>query len=280
MMYTDEGKDRYDTEFVRHITQSLAKMLEPHVVSIYVKQDARFAQHGTGTLLKVADRSFLVTAAHVLIEADKDGFPLYVADYDVGCAFQRLRGTQHFIRESRVDVAVVELASDLIECLANRKFLRLADMDFQDHVREGLFFLLGYPCELNPSDSESPTIAGKYLGYVTRAYDGTLRATSYDPRFHLLLSAKKSSSRAIGSSKRTFPEKLSGISGTAIWRTNAKPQGQSEWKPEFAKMLAIETLAYGDQHEIIRGTHVSAIIRILGDACPDLNSVLRMHLPF
>lgn len=249
------------------------------MVPIYVKQGTRFAQHGTGTPFRIADRSFLVTAAHVLTEADNYRLPLYIADFAVGTPFELLRGRQILIREPRVDVAIVELPADLTSRLTHRRFLRLADVDFQDHIRDGLFLVIGYPCEWNRPDPASQSVAGRYLGYVTRVYQGPLRASSYDPRFHLLLSARKSSSRPVGGHDTELPDKLSGISGTAIWKTYSERQSPSEWTPDLLKIVAIETTAYGEQHEIIRGTHIAAILRMLRDACPDLCQVLRLYFP-
>jgi hypothetical protein len=72
---------------------------------------------------------------------------------------------------------------------------------------------------------------------------------------------------------------LSGISGAAIWKTYSEKQSPSEWTPDLVKIVAIETMVYGEQHEIIRGTHVAAILRIVRDAYPDLQRALRLHCP-
>ena len=261
------------------IAESLRLVSELCAVPIYVHQEERFAQHGTGTLLRVDSRSFLLTAAHVVNDADDLELPLYVVDCQVGAKFHRLRGNRVFVREGRFDIAVVELTPQVIDSLPARKFLRLADMDFQDHIRDGLFFLFGFPCEWNPASSTTGPIAPRYLGYVTRTYNGPLNNSSYDPRFHLLLSASKTSSRPIDESEGALPRKLSGISGAVIWKTYSERQSAAHWKPDAAKIVAIETMAYGNTHEIIRGTHVAGLTRVLHDAYTDLRPVLRLYLP-
>jgi hypothetical protein len=262
------------TKLAGEIANSLRNVCESSMVPIYVVQEGALRQHGTGTLLAVGSFRFLVTAAHVINEADKLGMPLFIA----GSRLEELRGTRNLVREDRFDITIVELTPHLTKRLAGRKFLRLDDMDFRDIVTDGLFFVCGFPCEWNSIVARGSVVSPRYLGYVTEAFKGEMNSHSYDPRFHLLLSASKSSSHPINDMQSAFPRKLVGISGSAIWKTYTERQVTAEWQPDQARIVAIETMAYGDSHEIIRGTHVGCVLRILRDAYPPLRSVVQFHL--
>ena len=147
--------------------------------------------YGTGTLFRVADESFLVTAGHVAKDAVKSNTPLCVPTSDD--SFVQLHGiwicsadNQYGTSKDPFDIAVLKLTSKVVEKLAADSFLRLNEIDFEEDLSKGIFALFGYPSSLStPSTKSSANLSIRPFQFVTYAYEGpTDSIKDFNERFH------------------------------------------------------------------------------------------------
>lgn len=123
----------------------------------FTSETKELHQFGTGTLLKIADDSFLITAAHVPVQAKEWEKSLCIG---FGSAFLPLYGDWCFSSENTpYDVAAIRLPMDIARKLVNTPHVRLQDIDFSTDLSKGVFCLLGYPYHLSiPSTTEHITL--------------------------------------------------------------------------------------------------------------------------
>ena len=133
---------------VREISAAMTKRCLRVCVPVFVFVDDGYRTLGTGTLLAIDDSHFLVTAYHVVKRA---------TDSDKGLSFMtwpegRIRhvGPCPVALIKSADVAVLDLDSKATAGLTSENFLRLPDLASNPVERRGLFYLSGYPEEINP----------------------------------------------------------------------------------------------------------------------------------
>src|ERR1700722_9393659 len=135
------GKEwRADMQPPAHLADNLPKTLELHrvlgpkmmrcVTPIAGLLAGRTRHYGTGTLFRVGDFSFLVTAAHVLKKAKKDDVTIRILDGESNDGTSRLRSLalpkwNAYVGEPPADIAVLPLSDEVVAGLPNRTFLRL-----------------------------------------------------------------------------------------------------------------------------------------------------------
>lgn len=70
--------------FIERMGETLLPLFTKCVIPIFGEQNGAAIQCGTGTLFRVADVSFLVTASHVADIKTKHGIRLYISDGSPG----------------------------------------------------------------------------------------------------------------------------------------------------------------------------------------------------
>ncbi len=106
--------------FIERMGETLLPLFTKCVIPIFGEQNGAAIQCGTGTLFRVADVSFMVTASHVADIKTKHGIRLYISDGSPGANGIALEGKLH--SERSFDVALLELPKKLVEQLQNRTF--------------------------------------------------------------------------------------------------------------------------------------------------------------
>lgn len=245
---------------------------------------------GTGTLFRVADESFLVTAGHVAKDAVDCNTPLCVPTS--GDSFVQLHGNwfcstdnQYGISKDPFDIAVLKLTSEVVEKLAADSFLRLNEIDFEEDLSKGIFALFGYPSRLStPSTRSNDTLSIRPFQFVTYAYEGlTDFIKDFNERLHLLLSAKPTDMTSISGMSGglvdrngnpiDFPKGLGGISGCSVWRIGRRDRAIVRWAEEKPKIVAVQTGVYEDS-QIIKATRWIGVSTLMHSAFPELRAAL------
>src|SRR5262249_31003705 len=123
------------------------------VTPIAVAQGERTIQWGTGTLLRVADESFLVTACHVWDNAVRDGFDhdLCIFDLQDRAEGEAILPSVPLIGNIRrvkdpFDLAFVELDASVVSALPGRHWLRLDEVLLRPRPG-GRCWVYGFPQE-------------------------------------------------------------------------------------------------------------------------------------
>jgi hypothetical protein len=249
------------------------------VTPIAVVHADRTHQWGTGTLFRVADQCFMVTAAHVWQEAERanlDGH-LCLFSYEASGDSRPVSfgGRMHLLSDPH-DVAVLALEASVVADLGDRRFLRLSDVAFRPHPR-GLLWVYGFPQETavrSPGDSE---LRFQPLWCLLPRVGGDTTLENFDPRFHFLLNAARESLVDRDGIPAEMPRRLRGISGCSIWQPEWPADNDPEsWKPDGTRIVGVETSLYPGP-SFIKATCWEAIVHVLHVACPDLRKVLQLH---
>ncbi len=231
---------------------------------------------GTGTCFRIASRSFLVTASHVADLARKEGLQLAVADAIQGARMLPLHG-RLCVAEGTCDVAAWELPGDLVQQLPNRRFLSLADIDFSERVREGWFYLHGYPeCWSVDRDNKNATTTGTWFTYGAMLYDGP-SFDKYNSPYHILLGAPNAEHISADGRPAKLPQDFKGLSGCSIWQAFVLGHSLPHWTVEDVKITAIQTGTH-ENGTIVKGTRWMAVAYLLWQNYRDLRAPLAIHL--
>ena len=145
------------TEEEKRFTHKMSKALQPvflkSIVPLFMEKDSLPVQCGTGTLFKVADQPFIVTAAHVTDFCTKDGYKLFVTDEVEGSRCIPIEG--EFISDRKYDIAIVAITRGVAENLSNRRFLTVQECSKSTYKsRKGVLLHSRIPKLLDPSEAE------------------------------------------------------------------------------------------------------------------------------
>lgn len=276
----------------RRIESFIPSKAKESAVPIVLIHGTELHQFGTGTLLRVADHSFIVTAAHVVKDARQDDEGLCIPRADG--SFAQIHGDwicssegQYGTAVDPFDLAILHLDSSSVKGLTNESFLRLDDISFTEDLSNGIFCLLGYPTLWSqPSTDDHTGLDLKLLLYITYVFEGSTDALSeYQARFHLLLNAGLSESTDMegtpfrfddrSGAPAEFPRRLGGISGCSVWVVGKKNRPGQEWSQEKAKIVAVQTGVYHTQ-QIIKATRWVAVSTLLHEAFPKLRPAIAL----
>lgn len=243
---------------------------------------------GTGSLFQIADRSFVVTAAHVIKLAHEHDKTIGISGDN---SFISVHGdwtsSVSSSEDDPLDVAVYPLPQGAVQRLSRFRFLRIDDVSFDEQSKAGVFTLFGHPAIWSsPSQEEGEALRLRGLEYTAIAYQGSVKTLiGYDPRYHLLLDAQAqevtwdNGTRAAfidqGGKTATFPRDLKGISGCPVWRIvdlNVPPEN---WQKLAPKVVGVQTGIY-QESQVIRVTRWAAVTTLINAAFPELRPAINL----
>lgn len=265
-------------DFGVEILEQLNPRIGDATVAIVAEQNG-IVQHGTGTLLRIADRYFLVSAAHVLRQAHDGQAILFLGSQDDKGLLQLYKNFQ-CVRADRfddsLDVAVSELDQEMVDHLGAHRFLGLMDIVTQDcSSEEDIYLVTGYPTAIATKwqPGQSTMILPRW-SLLTALYTGKKNFTTYQKGHNILLQ-RSGNTVSIGELDIPMPPKLEGISGGGIWKTNYAAL-QDGWTADKAKLVAVETSVFANA---IKGTSFKAVAKLICQAYPELRPSFELYLP-
>ena len=271
-----------DEEFCARVRAELLPTIWNCTVPLFVEQGDAIRQSGTSTLLRIADRLFLVTAAHVLLDAKKASVTLRARSHELRATLMPLIGRFIHLRsdsENVFDSAVMELNAETAVALSGYQPVSLSDIDRQQQATDDLYIVAGFPCELAREGTKdgSPVKLTRFFGFTYPYRGSTSRLTNYDPRHHVLLDARREYAATIVGDGSP-PGSFKGLSGCSLWKVNATIVDRGKWKPSHAKIIAVQTSEYTDPG-VLKGTKWSNLVRAIHEDCPELRPSLGLEFP-
>lgn len=250
-------------------------------VAILIERGASLHVHGTGTLVRIEEESFLVTARHVIERATGQNLLITGSNSEI----VPLVGEAILSDVEQFDVAAIPLTSSVTDRLQDATFLRLDHMLFEMKQMVGLYAIFGFPEIMAFYEKGSLTITRFHL--VTPLFDGEAGGLeNHHPKYHLLLGAKLEEVKSIDGKPMTFryregvsaqfPKELTGISGCSVWKIAETPADLRRKDSEGARLVAVETGVY---KECIKATRWKAVTSMIGEAMPALRPVIDMWRP-
>ena len=188
---------------------------------------------GSGSVLKVADRLYLLTAAHVLDLADEK-MPLLLQTVEKlvpvsGTAITSPKSHARRRSDDQVDLAVVALPSEYLAHFPIGSYLTESNLETDRPVaRQKGFLFLGYPESKNRKVARalSSEIAPFLYGATCHeAQESMYAKLKLSPSDSLLLTFDPKRMRSRAGDKRPPAPSLRGLSGTPIWGVTADGVG-------------------------------------------------------
>ena len=260
---------------------------------IVIAHEGAVRHHGTGTLFRVADHFFLVTAGHVLKQACEHGKTLGIGGSDDG-HFIALSGKtvvssegQYGTSADPFDIGLHRLAPDAIARLSKKRFLIFNDIEFDPQSATAVYTLFGFPVVWSsPSSSPEEKVKYKAIQYTTYRYDrDTATLQEYQERLHLLLDGQfdqatnEDASRAqfldADGKPVPFPGGLGGISGCSVWRIGDLNTPPDDWGIEKSRLVAVQTSVYPEKRAI-KATRWIAVSTLIHEAFQELRPPMEL----
>lgn len=249
-------------------------------------------QMGSGTLLAIAEHRFVVTAAHVVQSAMKDGRTLGVSG-SVDGKFIATTGTWIASKGDNgqtdpFDIAIYELSTEQAGRFPVDSFVRIGDASFDIELSEKFFLVTGFPGMWSTTTAtDAEPMKSRMLQYGTFALQGSTAGLSgFDPQYHFLLEAKPDhtvdeTGHSVTFRTRTgfpaqMPADLGGVSGSSIWAIGDIRIPFTEWSSKQSRLVGVQTSVYATRGAI-RATRWNAVTTLVYQAYPAIRPTIQMY---
>jgi hypothetical protein len=247
--------------------------MKQHVIPIFIpdnKSKPRIL--GSGTLLAIENKHFLISAAHVFDE-NETGTTLYFPQEN---SISEINGevykTRCACREyDKIDLAFMPLDSDVVGKMPeNLKFLKLDDLLLDDTPHNGKFYsVTGYPFTTNKriAYKNKSTLKSTILCHLALAAKPEkykfLKKLGFTTDTHIFLEYDRKNIMNSNKEKKTAPLPH-GISGGGMWLNvdlNAK---------DYVKKLIAIGIEYKAEYKVLIGTRIELILTMISKLYPNL----------
>lgn len=253
-------------------------------------------QFGTGTLFAVADHHFVVTAGHVIRQAQESDKTLAVTAS--GSQLVPVADDEWKVTSARqygslgdpLDIAVYRLPPDVVASFDGRLFLRFEDISFETPLPTAVYSVFGFPAILaQPSSDATERVQLQPFQFTTYRFDrSTDHLDGFQDGLHILLDAQRQQATDTdgapavfvdnSGNEARFPGDLGGISGCSVWHIGDRMTPIPEWNVESARIVAVQTSVYHSS-QAIKATRWVAVSTLIHEAFPELRPAFGMWRP-
>ncbi len=235
--------------------------------------------HGSGVLLRIADASFVVSAAHVLLGGDSAEILLApsIAESRLLVSLGQLK--VHATRDTEnYDVGYVHLPDTTVRELGSTvEYVRLSDITFEEPPPMGIYGVIGYPQHQVHFNALENKVQARPL-----FYGGPLFGAATDalvPGLSIAIRVEMNETSTGDGDRARFPE-LRGISGCGIWRLGVPgrdPPPDERWEASQIRLAGIEhAVIETSVHttRAIKGTLIKQTIQLIVGGHPELRRAI------
>jgi hypothetical protein len=275
--------------FFQKVKREAYPKLITSTVPIFVVKHKEPEPHGTGVLLSIADRLFLISAAHVFDDPKECGWHIGLGGL-TGERFAHLSSAR--ILSSRVpdgagrssdplDLLAAELPPHVAqELTARREPIRLGDiaLDTKDY-HDCWYLICGYPRVLSSFKAADKRVEYQPLLLGTVAYKHDRGAINHDkPDKHIALNFPSSGTMDdFGNPSSSLdPYDPHCVSGCGIWRLTQPQKPIWAWNKDDLKLVGIEHSWY-EKTEVLAGTRIHLLLIAVYRAYPDLRTTFHLN---
>jgi hypothetical protein len=246
-------------------------------VAIMVKRGPRLQVKGTGTLFRIGQETFIVTAAHVVNNEERGQLYMFPFGGTIDDVLP-LCGADNFDDRDHVDVAVTRLVPEVAEIIPSERCLRVSDVTFDKPSAESYFTVFGFPEFMCNQEAGQLRLINYHHAGPT--YDGDPHTLEHhDPNLSIVISADGCETRGTDGKvvdlcypgtnvSVRYPMELKGISGGAVWQI-ARHYGDVRRDAERARVVGIE-VAICQSKRCIRATRWDVARAAIIDMVPEL----------
>jgi hypothetical protein len=273
------------------VERAVPERLEKAAVAI-VRTGNATSGHGSGTLFRVADYSFVVTAKHVIRAACEGGWAIGITgETNIVDTPGNWAGSPETVPQpdrGLGDLAIYRLNEDQIALLGAKEFVRLTDLALHADLSRGFFRFLGFPVIWADQPSKDEPLGLGLFRYSTTAGKNPGRLLDYDPNVHFLLEAQddslvnrdgeETSLRTRTGHRVPLVEGAPGISGSGIWRIGEPSVNPEHWRQDDAKVVGVVTGVYKNA-QVIKATKWVFVTKLIYEVFPEVRPALDLLTP-
>jgi hypothetical protein len=271
-------------EVQQKVLRLAADALVPHMqtrsLAIVGMMDGKPNGVGSGTCIRIDDRYFIATCAHVIAPYETRNLRLIHSLEPSVTEFNILRTGLRGGVAGDIDVAWLELDPRDLATLGKQFIDHRRVRPHTPHLPDDLAVLFGFPGKLL---SPEKTPDGELIGLGARPiayHTGTLAPDQYpnsdpppDLEVDMFLDYPSDGNILTSGSSAELPP-APGLSGGGIWSSGVTTEGI--WSPEGAALIGIEK-SWPGKHVYVRGTQIQHWFRMLAEDLPELEPIVR-HL--
>jgi len=252
-------------------TAALSQFALRHSVGLGLYRDPRHIENGSGTLVKIHARYFIVTVAHCIESFGLKQIRVAYMENKYSDQFVLLKkGTLGGTKGDTYDVGYLELNRMVVDHTP-AEFLTTDQIALDYNPSKSLVFLFGFPTSLVPKNeaTEQRKFRLKSLGLLTM----TDEAESLLRNGNIEI-ALKYPNEAVSNSQtlRISVPHPEGISGGGIWIYNPNPACSISGSHN-ARFVGIQK-SWLERRRIVLGNKVSCFFELLARDYPDLGDTL------
>ena len=276
-MAPESPKFRRLFKLVQKLAEEIHSVAERIVVPLVGYDDDRFCTIGTGTLFAVAEKTFLVTARHVLTDNLKLGFKLGVWNGIEGTRPRQIGAQAYWPNDKRADVAIFDLENETMEYVrASKDVIRAGSLPRGiDGFPDGFYFAYGYPMEEVIRSEDGKRAAFTPLRICTNLYHGPTPFQDYDPKIHLLFCAEQGAAVGESGQPKKRPTDLGGISGGPVFLVKSLDGSAHGWSASNPCWAGIISGVYrgGD---VLQATRTEALFTLIAAQYPGFDRAMQV----
>lgn len=256
-------------------------------IPILAAKDDRIVPVGTGVLLKIGTKHFVLTAAHVLDLNIEHHFlfalaPVKKGDLPIPLAGEVVLWRSDFPEgvdpkasdardDDKFDVGFIELSQEIVDQLGSpRRFASLGEIDVSATLHQGCYAFAGYPYKISTVDLETRSLSVNLMHYLTELRDPPVDETN----LRLVLKFRKQNTDQHGNEVEA-PDP-SGISGCGIWRLSII-QPFDRWTTDQVKLVAIQH-SWSKSDSVVYASPIRFLMQAIYRRYPDIRKIMDLHL--
>ncbi|MCE9562125.1 MAG: hypothetical protein K8U57_08725 [Planctomycetes bacterium] len=281
MLLADCKADAGFEAFVNRFMTECPRIIQRNTIAFFGEKNRQQLQCGSGVLLEIGGRHFILTAAHVLDLHSSHGIPLWVMPDEIGKRVISLDGAVLFAsempesrdrRDDPMDAGFLELPPQIVsELLPSKEFLPLRNIDIRDPFRARSWYMtVGYPYEVNLPDHDRRSHTSTLFAYASWPYTGERgMPPNFNPGFDLLVHYMRNDSTEGDESVLAYVPEPPGVSGCGMWRLAAADKHIETWTADDIRLVGIQH-SWQRGLETLRGVRAIHPLRMLALSLPEL----------
>lgn len=258
-----------------------------HTVGLYaVDEYGKSTVWGTGILLEIGLKCFVVTAAHVAV--DGKTIPLAIGIPNSEVPFVKIKGCETYHSTSKcgdhsddeLDLAVIDLSEALVARIREtRQFLHVRDLDLGDRITSfGMYLVLGLPKAWSRQEENKTTSEVLSLSALPQAFESVPSVENLNPKSHFVLDYGRTPFFGRDGNQVVKPPPPGGISGCGVWRIATAADMQHPDLLPPPQLVGIVTGWY-ESKLVLKGSRIALALGLILKKFPELNQVLRICWP-
>jgi hypothetical protein len=283
-----KATDQQFRAFVDRLVRECPKIIQRHTIAFFGEQNRKQVQCGSGVLVQIGGRHFVLSAAHVLDLHTQHKLPFFLMPDEIGKKLVSLHGATLYSSElpasgdrkdDPMDAGFLELTPQIVSELESSKaFLTLQGIEPNDPFhRRSWYMTAGYPYEVNMSDHELRLHTSTLFAYASWPYYGERGVPqNFNPEFDLCVHFVRDDSTEGDEEVLADVPDPHGVSGCGMWRLASADKPIEAWKPDDVRLVGIQH-SWSIDLDILRGVRVNHPLRMLAVSVPALIPFFRLN---